>query len=111
MTLLTARGGDSPFGSTPRVLSYPVAAVFRTGIAEVDTSRVYLSLDDARDLLGRAGVAPEVLVLVDEPDRVEVIEGRLRRSIAGPFALVDWRQRHRSPVEALDAERIPCPRG
>lgn len=110
VTLLTARGGDSPFGATPRARSYPVAAVFRTGIAAVDTNQVYLPLAEARDLLGRAGVAAEILVFVDEPDQVEVIEGRLRRSIAGPFALADWRQRNRSLLDALDAERIRCPR-
>ncbi len=46
--VMTANGAQTPFGVAPRVKAYPVVAIFQIGMAEFDTSFVYMPLPEAQ---------------------------------------------------------------
>ena len=44
ITLVAPEGDVTPFGTTPRVKTYPVAAVFEVGMSEYDSSFIFMPL-------------------------------------------------------------------
>lgn len=44
ISLLTARGAQTPFGVTPRIKAYPVVAIFQIGVSEFDGIFVFMPL-------------------------------------------------------------------
>src|SRR3981081_1315447 len=55
VTLVAPRGAVTPMGTTPRIKSYKVAAVFEIGMSEYDASLLYMPLSEAQAYFNRAG--------------------------------------------------------
>ncbi|MEI2736411.1 MAG: ABC transporter permease [Rhodoblastus sp.] len=51
ISILTARGAQTPFGVAPRIKAYPVRAIFSMGMAEFDGVFVYMPLSEAQAYL------------------------------------------------------------
>jgi lipoprotein-releasing system permease protein len=105
VTLVAPRGAVTPMGTTPRIKSYRVAAVFEIGMYEYDTTIVFMPLPEAQAYFNRAGDVTSIEVYVENPDRVD----RFRRLIADaagrPIFMGDWRQRNATFFSALEVER------
>jgi lipoprotein-releasing system permease protein len=105
MTLVAPRGAVTPMGTTPRIKSYKIAAVFEIGMSEYDTSIVYMPLPESQAYFNRTGDVTAVEVYIDDPDKVD----RYRRLIADaagrPIFMIDWRQRNATFFNALQVER------
>src|ERR1700761_9570167 len=91
LTLVAPRGAVTPMGTTPRIKSYRIAAVFEIGMSEFDSTMVYMPMPEAQAYFNRAGDVTSIEVYVNEPDRVD----RFRRLIADaagrPIFMIDWR--------------------
>lgn len=48
LTLISPRGAATPFGTTPRIKSYPVAAIFEIGMSEYDSSFIFMPFSEAQ---------------------------------------------------------------
>ena len=48
ITFASADGDVTPFGTTPRVKSYPVIAIFQLGMSEYDASVVFMPIEEAQ---------------------------------------------------------------
>ena len=48
ITLIAPRGAETPFGVTPRVKSYAVAAIFQISMATFDNTFVFMPLAERR---------------------------------------------------------------
>src|SRR6266446_5569803 len=48
VTLVAPRGAITPMGTTPRIKSYKIAAVFEIGMSEYDASLLYMPLAEAQ---------------------------------------------------------------
>ncbi|MDP4593139.1 MAG: lipoprotein-releasing system transmembrane subunit LolC, partial [Beijerinckiaceae bacterium] len=48
ITILTARGEETPFGMSPRIRSYPVVAIFTVGVSNFDEVFVYMPLAESQ---------------------------------------------------------------
>ena len=54
ITLVSPRGAVTPMGTTPRIKTYKVAAVFEIGMSEYDGSIVFMPLPEAQLYFNRA---------------------------------------------------------
>src|SRR5436189_82975 len=55
ITLVAPRGAVTPMGTTPRIKTYKVAAVFEIGMSEYESAVVFMPMPGAQIYLNRAG--------------------------------------------------------
>jgi lipoprotein-releasing system permease protein len=105
VTLVAPRGAVTPMGTTPRIKSYKVAAVFEIGMSEYDASLLYMPLSEAQVYFNRAGDVTAIEVYIDNPDRVDRYKDLVTTAAARPIFMIDWRQRNATFFNALQVER------
>ncbi|MBO6636477.1 MAG: lipoprotein-releasing ABC transporter permease subunit [Roseitalea sp.] len=105
ITLVSPEGDVTPFGTTPRVKSYPVAAIFEMGMSEYDGSIIFMPFEEAQLYFNSEGVAQLIEVFIDDPDAVDAYRQQIEEAGDRPMFLVDWRQRNSAFFSALVIER------
>ena len=105
LTLITASGSATAFGSAPTRKAYVVGGLFSVGVSEYDQALIYMPLEQAQLFLGREGAIDEVEIRVRDPDALDGIRAAVQRAV-GPYGQVsDWRDRNASFFTALRVER------
>jgi lipoprotein-releasing system permease protein len=105
VTLVAPRGAVTPMGTTPRIKSYKIAAVFEIGMSEYDAAFVFMPLKEAQAYFNRAGDVTSIEVYGDDPDKVESYRKLVNDGAGRPIFIVDWRQRNATFFNALQVER------
>ncbi len=105
VTLVAPRGAVTPMGTTPRIKSYKIAAVFEIGMSEYDAAFVFMPLPEAQAYFNRAGDVTAIEVYVDRPDQIDRYRRLVTEAARRPIFMVDWRQRNATFFNALQVER------
>ena len=105
ITLVAPRGAVTPMGTTPRIKTYKVAAVFEIGMSEYDASIVFMPMPEAQLYFNRAGDVTAIEVYTDNPDRIDVFRRLATTAAERPIFMIDWRQRNATFFNALQVER------
>jgi lipoprotein-releasing system permease protein len=105
VTLVAPRGAVTPMGTTPRIKSYKIAAVFEIGMSEYDAAFVFMPLTEAQAYFNRAGDVTAIEVYTDNPDRIDRSRKLVAEAANRPIFMVDWRQRNATFFNALQVER------
>ncbi|OLB75322.1 MAG: multidrug ABC transporter substrate-binding protein [Alphaproteobacteria bacterium 13_2_20CM_2_64_7] len=105
VTLVAPRGAITPMGTTPRIKSYRIAAVFEVGMSEYDSAFVFMPLPEAQAYFNRAGDVTAIEVYVDKPDQIDYQRRLITKAAGRPIFLIDWRQRNATFFNALQVER------
>src|SRR3989440_54740 len=105
ITLVAPRGAVTPMGTTPRIKTYKVAAVFEIGMSEYDAGIVFMPMPEAQLYFNRAGDVTAIEVYTDNPDRIENFRRLVTAAAQRPIFMIDWRQRNATFFNALQVER------
>jgi lipoprotein-releasing system permease protein len=105
ITLVAPRGAVTPMGTTPRIKTYKVAAVFEIGMSEYDGAIVFMPLPEAQLYFNRAGDVTAIEVYTTNPDRIENFRRLVTDAANRPIFMIDWRQRNATFFNALQVER------
>src|ERR1700680_4298172 len=105
VTLVAPRGAVTPMGTTPRIKSYKVAAVFQVGMSEYDAAFVFMPLPEAQAYFNRAGDVTAIEVYTENPDRIDRYRKLIADAANRPIFMVDWRQRNAHFFHELKVER------
>jgi lipoprotein-releasing system permease protein len=106
ITLVAPRGAVTPMGTTPRIKSYKIAAIFEIGMSEYDAAFVFMPLPEAQAYFNRAGDVTSIEIYTDNPDRVDERFRKLIHDTAGrPIYMIDWQHRNATFFNALQVER------
>jgi lipoprotein-releasing system permease protein len=105
VTLVAPRGAITPMGTTRRIKSYRISAVFEIGMSEYDSAFVFMPLPEAQAYFNRAGDVTAIEVYTDNPDRVDQYRSAITEAAKRPIYMVDWRQRNATFFNALQVER------
>src|ERR1044071_2291950 len=105
ITLVAPRGAVTPMGTTPRIKTYKVAAVFEIGMSEYDASIVFMPMPEAQLYFNRAGDVTAIEVYTDNPDRIDSFRRLVAAAANRPIFMIDWRQRNSTFFNALQVER------
>ncbi len=105
ITLVAPDGDVTPMGTTPRVKSYPVVAIFEVGMSEFDASVIFMPFSEAQLFFNAEGLAQTVEVFVDNPDAVDSLRGAVEAAAQRQVFISDWRQRNQTFFSALQVER------
>lgn len=108
LTVILPVGTPSALGMIPRVKRFAVVGLFDSGMAEFDSSLVYMSLADAQSL---AGLTKEAVTGIEiRTERIETaneVAARITREALGfPYEARDWMQMNRNVFIALRLEKL-----
>ncbi len=107
VNLLSPSGRKSAAGYKPKVSVFQVAAIFRTGMFEYDSTLGYVGLADGRKLLGYGNdFVSGIEIRIDDPFRADEVSRQLKQEI-GTFGLVirDWKEMNANLFAALKLEK------
>src|SRR5213075_2297743 len=105
ITLVAPRGAVTPMGTTPRIKTYKVAAVFEIGMSEYDAAFVFMPMPEAQAYFNRANDVTAIEVYSSDPDGIDALRGRISEAAGRPIFMIDWRQRNATFFNALQVER------
>jgi lipoprotein-releasing system permease protein len=105
ITLVAPRGAITPMGTTPRIKTYTVGAVFEIGMSEYDAAFVFMPLPEAQAYFNRSGDVTAIEVYTTNPDRIDRFRKLITESAGRPIFMIDWRQRNATFFGALQVER------
>jgi lipoprotein-releasing system permease protein len=92
-------------GTTPRIKTYKISAVFEIGMSEYDSAFVFMPLTEAQAYFNRAGDVTAIEIYTDDPDQIDRFRQPVTDAAARPIYMVDWRQRNATFFNALQVER------
>jgi lipoprotein-releasing system permease protein len=102
--LISPDGVRTAFGTSPRIVAYEVVFVFQVGRYDIDSTRVYMPFEEAQAYFNRVGVADEVQVSVDDPERVDLYGPALIAAAGAGTYLWTWRDSSGAFLQALTME-------
>ena len=105
ITILSAKGASTPFGTAPRSKPYVITAVFELGMSEYDKTMIFMPLAESQKYFGKTGEVDVLEVVVDNPERVTQFKEELMRAGGPTLAMSDWRQRNETFFSVLEVER------
>ena len=102
--MISPDGVRTAFGTSPRVKAYPVTYIFQVGRYDIDSTRAYLPFAEAQTYFNREGLADEVQVAVDDPERVDDYAFALMRAAGEGAYLWTWKDSSGAFLRALEME-------
>ena len=105
VTLVAPRGAVTAMGTTPRIKTYKIAAVFEIGMSEYDAAFVFMPMPEAQAYFNRASDVTAIEVYSNDPDDIDALRGRISEAAGRPIFMIDWRQRNATFFNALQVER------
>lgn len=105
LTLTSPKGVQTPFGTAPRVKSYPIAAIYEVGMSEFDSAFVYMPLSEAQAYFGRDKDVSVIEVFLGHPDALDEVKAAIEKNLTRAVILSDWRMRNRTFFGVLQVER------
>jgi len=82
-----------------------VAAIFRSGLFEYDSTWIYLPLETVSTFTGPQHAAAVVGVQVHNIDEVKQVAERVRQSLGSGYTTIDWQEANQPLFSALALER------
>ena len=104
VTIIAPHGAETPFGVTPRMKAYPVAAIFQIGMATFDNTFIFMPLGEAQTFFNSEGQANVIEVYVADPDNMDAMRSAIEPAQERPMIDTDWRQLNRSFFDVLAVE-------
>jgi lipoprotein-releasing system permease protein len=105
ISILSPKGAMTPFGVTPRRKAFQIGAIFEVGMAEFDSGLVYMPIEQAQILFGRASGADEIEIRIADADRSHGAMVALRDLLGPTATITDWRGKSQGLSDALVVER------
>ncbi len=105
ITILSARGASTPFGTAPRSKPYEVTTIFELGMSEYDKSIIFMPLEEAQKYFGKRGEVDVLELVIDDPENVGEFKKTLQAAGGPTISLSDWKQRNETFFSVLEVER------
>jgi len=107
VNLLSPSGRQSAAGFTPKVETFTVRGIFKSGMYEYDSSMAYVSLPAAQKLLGfKKDLVTGLEAKVADPDNVEKTAELSRKALGGaPIYVRTWIDMNGNLFSALHLEK------
>ena len=94
----------TPFGSMPRIMSYPVMSSFFMGMYEYDSGYIFMPLETAQKYLNIPNAVTHIDLFLRDPEQTTDVRDALANLLPDGFVVRDWRDLNRGFVGALQVE-------
>ncbi len=94
----------TPFGTMPRIMSYPVMTSFFMGMYEYDSGYIFMPLETAQKYLNLGDAVTHIDLFLNNPDDTDTVRDALSDVLPDGYIVRDWRDLNRGFVGALQVE-------
>jgi lipoprotein-releasing system permease protein len=94
----------TPFGTMPRIMSYPVQTSFFMGMYEYDSGYIFMPLVTAQKYLNLGDAVTHIDLFLRNPDDTDAVRDALIDVLPDGYIVRDWRDLNRGFVGALQVE-------
>lgn len=105
VTLTSAKGKPTAFGTLPLRRTFPIAGIFDVGMYEYDSSFVFMPLKLAGEFFGYDGRVSALEVYAATPEQIGSLRQLVSQSLEKNLSAFDWIERNRGFLNALRVER------
>src|SRR5712691_7438271 len=105
VTLISPEGTDTACGTTPRLKTYHVAALFNVGFYEYDNSYIYVPLASAQIFFRMPDAVSDLEIFLADADRASRTGRQIAAALGGRVRIVDWQHSNSGIVNAVEIER------
>jgi lipoprotein-releasing system permease protein len=106
VTILSPNGTATVVGTTPRLKAYRVVGLFSLGMAEYDSTFVFMPIDPARAFFRTGEGVSAIEVMLRDPDSAPAVARQLTQMASGtPLRAVTWQVLNATFFGALAVER------
>ena len=105
ITLISPKGNITAFGTVPRLRSYKIAALFKVGMHEYDSSFIFMPLAAAQKYFKLPQAVNYLDVVIDNPDAARAKTRDVWQAIGAQGRIYDWQQSNSSFFNAIQVER------
>ncbi len=105
MTLLSASGRTTAFGSIPSKRTFTIGGLFKVGMHEYDNSFIFMPLSEAQSFFHLPEAVSGIEVYSDAPLKIELLRRAIAINLGGEYRQFDWQERNKSLLNALNVER------
>lgn len=103
--LILPQGKATIIGTIPSIETFKIAAIFRTGMQQYDSSFVFIPLSSAQTLFQQPNVATQIQIYVKNPDNDGAIKQQIQNVFPQtPVNIQDWKQDNDSFLAAVTVE-------
>lgn len=107
INLLSPSGQKTAAGFQPKIKSFQVVGVFKTGMYEYDSSLAFVTLQAAREVLGLdEGFLSGIEITVNDVFNADNITKNLSGTLGNPFYARNWMEMNANLFAALKLEKI-----
>lgn len=94
-------------GDAPKTRDFRISGIFYSGFDEYDRRLMYISLEEAQELLGQRDQVMGVELKVADVERARAIADKLEDELGGsPYVVQDWFQLNKNLFTALTLQKI-----
>ena len=105
MTLFSASGRTTAFGSIPSKRTFTIGGLFKVGMHEYDNSFIFMPLSQAQSFFHLPEAVSGIEVYSDAPLKIELLRQAIAINLGGEYRQFDWQERNKSFLNALNVER------
>jgi len=106
ITLISPKGTITAFGTVPRLKAYRVAATFRIGMYEYDSSFIFMPLDAAQIYFRLPDAVTNLEIFVTHPDLAPAMAASVASALSDVGGRIhDWQRANASFFNAIQVER------
>lgn len=105
LTLTSAKGETTVFGTLPNRRTYNIAGIFDVGMHDYDSSFIFMPLDPAAKLFGMGARVSALEIYTKDPQSIAVTRAMVVEALSGDLRAFDWVQRNSTFISALRVER------
>ena len=105
LTLISPKGAQTPFGTSPRVKSYEIIALFEIGMSEYDGNIIYMPMFEAQRYFNKKDAVSGIEIFLDNPDEAENYQQTIENITNNNYYVSSWKQKNSAFFTALEVER------
>jgi lipoprotein-releasing system permease protein len=98
-------GSPTAIGVIPKVRRFIVSGILATGMSEVDSTLVFMSLADAQKFFDLGDAVTNIEIRVTDVDRAREIAEEIQRRLGFPYFTEDWSRLWPNLFSALQLEK------
>ncbi len=105
ITLISPRGSQTPFGTSPRSKPYRINAIFEMGMAEYDRTMMFMPLAEAKRYFNKGAEVDVLELIVEDREKVDIYARGIESTVGEGVSITNWRQRNSTFFTVLEVER------
>ena len=105
VSLTTAKGKATAFGTVPTRRKFTVAGIFNVGMYEYDSSFIFMPLNLSAEFLGYGNRVSGLEIYVTMPEHIVSLRQEVRKTVGSDLRVFDWIERNKVFLNALKVER------